>query len=115
MTDERALKLARKVAKPYLIRIVAPMKLDEAHLDAGGYDDTNAVQIALAAIKLTTQLAAEMAVKHAQHRKSAQTDALKRRQRQEARDHESMAIEAMHISGNLRAFNHLPNDGGENV
>lgn len=92
MTDERALKLARLVYADYMEQVAAAKgdTLAEGQREKclrGDYDHQHGVQIALAAIKLTTQLAAEYAHAHAH----------------------------FGVKAGLLRFKHLPADGGENV
>lgn len=87
MTDERALKLARNVYAQY-IRDKNGEDVDEAKVQElvnGDIDGLHGVQIAIAAIKATTQLAAEYAHAHAH----------------------------FGVKAGLLHFEHLPVDGGE--
>ncbi|API59500.1 hypothetical protein BSL82_09425 [Tardibacter chloracetimidivorans] len=86
MTDERALKLAAKIAKELF---------DQTHFQR------DAERVALAAIKATTQLAAEWIERE-------QPGYIERC------DDPAMAA-ANHYAGGLEEFAHLPADGGENV
>lgn len=106
-TNEAALKLARSIAERE-----APAVLE--CLFGKAYSGTvervlaDGLRVAaLAAILEVTERGAGLAEKYSSHRRAAKENALQRKARQEARDHESMAIEGVHIATALRQLEHL--------
>lgn len=57
--NEAARKLAREIAWPHLDRLATDEPYFKGRVAAGDFDNTNAVQIAIAAIEKTTELAAQ--------------------------------------------------------
>lgn len=103
MTDERALKLARKVcAEQSHIPGAAGLILE------GAWDRTPEIQCTLAAIKLTTQLAADLADGHCARIPSYTPD-----EPMKDRMSQGYGNAALNIEMALRRFDHLPVDGGE--
>lgn len=72
-------------------------------IDAGEWDNGHKVRIALAAIMETQEACAKVADKHRMERYAARDNANQRKETREARDHESMAIEAGHVAAAIRA------------
>ncbi|WP_157013698.1 hypothetical protein [Sphingomonas parapaucimobilis] len=76
---------------------------------AGKYDDAEAIVLVArhrqAAEKATRERDAGIAEAHRQARLEAAKNALSRKVKAEARDHESMAIEALHIATAIRSQN----------
>jgi len=73
----------------------------------GEWDDIRQVRCALAAIIETSERIAKLADQHSTARFAAKDAAIARRDKREARDHESMAIQAVHIATAIRKGDHL--------
>ena len=96
MTDPtpKQLAMARRIAKKI------------ANEPDGAY--SNEVYLgALAAIIETSERIAKLADQHSTARFAAKDAAIARRDKREARDHESMAIQAVHIATAIRKGDHL--------
>lgn len=111
-TNEAARKLARNIYWQYLERVATERgyKLTPGEKERclhGRLDRRHGVQIAIAAIEKTTELAAKAADKERDFREAAEIKARQEKRRAEARDFDSMRIECVHIAHALRAYAHL--------